>query len=299
MGKKIKSSLSSRPNAPELQQILLNSPTNQQPAHNPYYLNLESDYSQQQDIPPPPYSDLAVTNRSSPYINNSLPMATIKNPTSSYRPPNIQQAPTVIIQSTSPITHIDRRIEKRNNHVRKFNSEMAGAAMMIILLSVAAYILFTERPCIESNIVQKVGKNSAITYRHVKEFQNINIYGAVLVLVICFGKFCCMRSDHHGCYVFLMSVSLFFITILSGYVAYLSFYSPCTTEISQNLVAFGKTIINTFSDETPRFLDKEIANANNVFQWTQQDIKGVWIFLIDVFNFIIFLSGFFSAVSLR
>lgn len=291
MGKsKIKSV--GQPNAPDLHQILLNSPV-QQPPHNPYYQG----HSQASNfVPPPPYSDTSAKSIPMVPANLSTPPANID-----YREIDYQQlhnnmprqAPIIIHQT--PI-HYDRRAQRYHDKVRKFNTEMILVALVAIGLSVYAYNLFGQRPCINF-VVHQPSKDFTIHVNDVRDAHLHVIYMSVAILILAFIKAATGKSNSYGCYLFLIGLITFIATIHLGYLAYLAFFTPCTLNGSQIASGVIKGAVSLFETSLPS-PDKRMLGEKSVFDYIRNDKDGVIIFFIDLFNFILYLSAFVSSTLL-
>lgn len=280
-----------QPNAPELQEILLESPTVQQPPHNPYYPDTSSSF-----LPPPPYSDLSTSAAAVMQPKVHLQQGTAA-PNYSRLQNNLagDAASTVIVQQ-QPVLHYDRRAERYHRKVRKFNNEMLLVSIVTIILAFYAHSLFAERNCINYTVHQP-NKDFVIRVNDVREAQLNIAYGGVLILLLCLIKCGTGESKSYSCYIFLIALMTFFGTIFTGYVAYLAYWSPCTLKLSEVLQNASKSVLGFLADNLPS-PDKRLLNESNVFQLAQDDKPGVLVFFLDFFIFVMYLSGFISATLL-
>lgn len=282
-----------QPNAPELQQILLDSPTSQQPPHNPYYPNLNSITTTNQQIPPPPYSDLSIV-----APQHSVPMSRINQQGSntSYTRfsndlPRQAPPPTVIVHQAAP--HHDRRVEKYHRKVRKFNNELFIACLVAIGLSLYSYSLYNQRPCVNF-LVHQPSKDISIKVYDVREMHLYVAYGSLFLLLISLAKCGSGESNDYSCYLFLVRLSTFIAAVYTGYLAYLAFYSPCTLKMGDLATNALKTL-GSLVGEMPS-PDKGLFGESNVIQVAQDDKPGALIFFMDIFNFILYFAAFMGSV---
>lgn len=278
-----------QPNAPDLHQILLNSPV-QQPPHNPYY----QDHSQTSNfVPPPPYSDTSAKSISMVRANLSAPPVNIDYQQMHNTSNMPRQAPIIIHQT--PI-HYDRRAERYHDKVRKFNTEMILVALVAIGLSMYAYNLFGQRPCINF-VVHQPSKDFTVYVNDVRDAHLHVIYVSVAILLLAFIKAATGRSKSYGCYLFLIGLITFIATIHLGYLAYLAFFTPCTLNGSQLASGLIKGAVSLFDTSLPS-PDRRMLGEKSVFDYIKDDRDGVIIFFIDFFNFILYLSAFVSSTLL-
>lgn len=298
-----------QPNAPELQEILLASPTIQQPPHNPYYQDMrERDHEyfsstvrnygpSANPLPPPPYSDLSQSAATvmQPKVNlhrgASSNYARLQNHLTSGDAAN-----TVISVQQQPTALYDRIAERHHRRVRKFNNEMIIAALVSIVVSFYAHSLYSERHCINYTVHQP-NKDFIVRLNDVRDAQLTIAYGSVIVLLVCMIKCGTGQSKSYSCYIFLIALMTFFGTLCTGYLAYLAYWSPCSLKLSEVISNAGKSILGLIADQLPS-PDKRLLNESNVFQLAQDDKAGVMIFFLDLSNFIVWLSAFISAILL-
>lgn len=291
MGKSKNNKSFSQPNAPDFQQILLNSPI-QQPPHNPYYQDLHPTTN---FVPPPPsYSDISTTVPAKSIHtsrgSSSMPNANYQQLNSANMP---RQGPIIIHQT--PI-HYDRRADKYHNKVRKFNTEIVLVALLAIGLSVYAYNLFGRRPCINF-VVHQPSKDFTIHVNDVRDAHIHVIYFSAAVLLLALVKAATGRSKSYGCYLFLVGLISFLATLHTGYLAYLAYYTPCTLNGSQLVSGAIKSAMSVFDTSLPA-PDKRLMGEKSVFDYMDDDKNGVIIFFMDLFNFILYLSAFVSSTLL-
>lgn len=304
MGRKNVKKNNHQPNAPEFQQILLESNVSRQPAHNPYYPDLEVGSAL---LPPPPYSDLSIstsdhhrhqTNQFVPTttMGHSIPRSGAGTNYARFSNQSAPGAPpaTVIVQQ-QPL-YMNRKFELKQRKVRKFNNEMLLVALFAIGLSVYAHHLYSQRTCVNF-LVHAPVKDVSITINNVRDMHLFVAYGSIFILILCLAKCAGGDSHSHSCYLLLMTLTTFMGTLFTGYLAYLAFYSPCSLKASELISNTLKTIVGSMADTLPA-PDKRVFGESNVIDLAREDAPGVWIFFIDVFNFILYLSGFISAFVL-
>lgn len=277
-----------QPNAPELQEILLESPTIQQPPHNPYYPDTSSSF-----LPPPPYSDLSTSAAAVMQPKVNLHQGTAASNYSRLQSNLAGDAASTVIVQQQPVLHYDRRAERYHRKVRKFNNEMLLVSIVTIILAFYAHSLYAERSCINYTVHQP-NKDVVIRVNDVREAQLNIAYGSVLILLLCLIKCGTGQSKSYSCYILLIALMTFFGTIFTGYVAYLAYWSPCTTKLSELLQNTAKSVFGLIADHLPS-PDKRLLAESNVFQLAQDDKAGVLIFFLDFFIFVMYLSGFISA----
>lgn len=310
MAKKNKSNSARQPNAPELQQIFLDSPNNYQPqpSHNPYYPSL-SEIGHQ---PPPPYSDLSGP-KPTTYptqqlpATNSVPMARIA-PGASYSRftnsaasgaaagGNANHQPTVIVQAQA--NHYDHRREKYNAKIKRFNNEMIIIALSAMISSIYANKLFEDRPCVEEFIIHKPIKDAAVRIKDLHQAQMSIAYCSIMVFIVCLAKCGNTRAKSHSCYLFLLGLTTFILTLSCGYLSYLAFYSPCTRNLYQQASGAIKTFagIVTSSDLPPA--SQRLFGETTILDWVDEDRKGFGIFIINMLNCIMYLGSFLAVARM-
>ena len=199
---------------------------------------------------------------------------------------------TVIVQQ--PITY-NRREEKYQRKVRKFNNEMLLVALLAVVLSVYANSLYSKRNCINF-LVHQPAKDVNVRIQDVRDAHIVVAYGSIVVLFVCLINCLPGERRNYSCYLLLIGLSTFVGTIYTGYLAYLAYYSPCSLKVNELLANSLKTVIGAFENlPSP---DKGLFNESNVFQLASEDREGVIIFFIDLFNFFLYLSAFVSAILL-
>lgn len=260
-----------QPNAPGLQHF---SPqdSSRQPPLNPYYPSLPDH--------PPPYPDLST----------SYPLSQVNR--AAYQPEAMPLQPpsTVIIQSSS----YDRRREKYVKSVKKFGYEALLVAIFCLVLSQVAVSLYSKRTC-ANYLVHQPAKDVSIMYTDVRDYHNsIGLISFVMILALATRVFC-TQNGYPG-YMFLIGFIALIGTIATGYLAYLSFYSPCVLDWEETPKNIAKSILGKFTDTLPS-PDKGVLGERNVLQLAEQDRYGVIVFGIDIFIFILFLSTFLSSLS--
>lgn len=292
MGKKSNSKNSTRPNAPEFQQILLH----QQPPHNPYYPDPAANHLPH--IPPPPYSDTTVPITST--HNTRVTMSpTNGNNNYSPLPSNHYPRQTSVVIHPQPQIAVpyDRRADVYHRRVASFNRNVLLSGILAALSYTYVYGLYDQRHCVFDYVVHKPSKDCSITIQMVHRWHLNMAYGSVFMVLLSLAKCSTGRSKNYSCYLFLVGICSLVATIFSGYLAYLAFYSPCTMKGSDIITNVGKTAISFIADSLPS-PDKGYFNESNVFKSAEDDKPGVIIFLVDVVNFIAYFVMFITSTVL-
>lgn len=295
MGKK--SVRTNQPNAPELQQMLLDSDASNNITHpptNPYYPELSTALSRSQ-LPPPPYNDLSAPMMSTTSV---VPLGYIHHQ---------QQAGDMPRQLTSGATSVvisrpnyyDHRAAKQNRRVRRFNNEVFLCSLLTAVLAICAYRQYDNRTCLYEFIVHKPSADLEITIGNVRDSHILVFYISVALMLLSLVK--CMFGDckNYSCYLFVMAVVSLLGTLLTVYIAWLAFYSPCGTNLKNLATNTLKTIAGKMVDTLPS-PDKGIFGESNVLQQFKDghDVNGLVVFMIDAFNCILYLSLFISSTIL-
>lgn len=285
MGKKIKSVPAHTPNAPEFHQIL-----QPQPPHNPHFPFYPDPSAPLLTSPPPPYSEL------------SVPMAQI-NSTSNISYPRIdprgnpsRHHASVIIQS--PGVPYDRRADKYNRRVRSFNNQTMIIAILAIVLSVWAYNLYDARHCLFDFTVVKPSKDVKLSVMDVRNMHlTVAVLSGFLVLISLAKSATGYNSKSYSCYLFIIGLFTFFVTLFTGYLAYLAFYSPCAPRVGELATNISRTLFGSISDSLPA-PDKGLFGESNVLSVANEDRNGVLIFIFDLVNFIFYFAVFLTSTLL-
>lgn len=273
MGKKDRSKAKYQPNAPSFEHI-------HHPPQNPYYPDLSSSLLQ-----PPPYSELTA-----PMVPNSVAMSQINRTNTNADYP---RQSSVIIHQPQIANPYDYRAEKYHRRVRSYNCQVLLIAIMAIVLSIISTRLHHERPCVDWFTVHKVD-NFDITIGKVREMHGYVAAGSVVIIVLCFLKSCTGRSKSYSCYLFLMGLCTFAMALFTGYLAYLSFYSPCVASVNDLFSKAMKSLAASVSENLPN-PERGLFNEKNVLNYMEQDSKGVLIFIFDAVNFVFYFSAFLTA----
>lgn len=290
MGRKDKTYSAHRPNAPEFH-------VHQQPAHNPYYPDPSAALL---TSPPPPYSDLTVPISSTTvaYNNhrllNAVPMAQI-NQASNIDYSRIRQNPDHVIVQASTLPY-DRRAERYNRRIRSFNNQTLLIAILAFISSCCAFNLYSNRNCLFNFTVIKPSKDLDITIQMVRDM-HLPVAGmSLFIVLICLMKSCCgYKSKSYSCYLFIIGLTTFCITLFTAYLAYLAFWSTCANTIGEIASNTAKTLIGRFVDKLP---SPENMETTNVFNVTGEDRNGMIIFLLDLANAIFYGSIFLVSTTL-
>lgn len=191
---------------------------------------------------------------------------------------------------------MDPRVERFHRKVRKFNLEMMLATIIVIGLSFYANSLYSRRLCLNF-LVHQPTKDIAINVYDVRNMQLYTAYASVFLLIVCLTKCSTGESKSYSCYFTLVGFTTFVLTLYTGYLAYLAFYTPCALK-GQELAANAiKTFAGIFDSKLPS-PDKGLFHESNVFQLIDEDKEGVLIFFVDFMNFIFYLSGFITVATL-
>lgn len=286
MARKNKATGKKEPNAPpELQQVLLDH--TRQPAHNPYY----PDPSLIANLPPPPYSQLTTPLTTTSY--NSVPMAHINNADLSAYP----REPSVIIQSVPSNLPYDSRIERYHQRVKSFNRHSLLVSILIFTLAIWAHNQYSDRPCIWSATVHKPNKDLDITFSTVRYMHLDVACGSCVIFILCVVRAISGKSSSYSCYLFLMGLCSFVLTLHTGYLAYLAFFSPCAINFNEYLRNGAKSFLASISDSLPA-PDRGFFGEKSVFNYVEDDRKGVLIFVADLVNFLLYFGTFINAIVL-
>lgn len=290
MARKNKKSDSAGPSAPVISQL----PT------NPYYPDPQS--SSQLLPAPPSYSQSTVPLKSP--INN---LPTITNPMSAnnyagdssvnysryQNYPNQRSGASVIIQQV-PYNH---RTEVYNHKVKSFNTNLIITSILAAISSYFAYTLYRDRPCVFNFVVYK-RKDVKIELNDVRDSHLSIVSGSAVIVILCLLKSAIgFRGKSHPCFLFPIAVVTFFMTISTLGLAYLAFYTPCAPSVNELMKNLGKTFMASIGADLPT-PDRGLFNESNVFMVFNEEPKGVVIFLIDVWNFIVFLFAFLKSIRL-
>lgn len=286
----IKTGKSTQPNAPELQQMLLESSNNTtQPPHNPYYPDLAA-ATQRAHLPPPPYSDLTAPMRSN---NVSVPLNYIQGVHGDTPRQQPIGGASVVVNNSG---YYDYRAAKRHRKVRSFNNEAFIVGLLAAVLTIIAYKQYEHRSCIMEFTVHKPAEDLNITIGKVRDLHIVILYVSAIVMLVSLAK--CMSGEckSYSCYKLTMFLICFAGAFVTGYTAYLAFYSPCGTSTADLIGNAVKTVSSKFLDHIPA-PEKGFFGETNIFQHVKDghDIPGLIIFLIDAFNFILYVSLFLSA----
>lgn len=195
-----------------------------------------------------------------------------------------------------PVRYVDRKAEKYHRNVRKYNSQMLIIALIAIGLSIYANSLYASRPCIDY-LVHSPAKDISITVYKIRDMHMYVAYGSIITLLICLAKCSSGESPSYSCYLTMISLTTLVGTLFTGYLAYLAFYSPCSLKIGEIFANTVKTAFGKILDNLPP-PDRKVFGESNVFDLGREDREGVWIFMIDIFNFVLYLSAFISATTL-
>lgn len=274
---------SRKPNAPELQQILLSTP-NQQLPYNPYQQHT-SHFE-----PPPSYSNTANSvplNR----FNSLDPQQVNMNNYQHLSSDNGNQARVIIQQR--PIQYDSR--DKRHKKVKEFNREMIFLSLFVIISSVCSHqLLWTKRQCLVNFTVAQSGKDLTIRIFDVRDGHLYVAYASCVIFFLALIKSAVGRSSNYGCYLFIMGFGALIVALYAGCLAFLSYHAPCTPDTERLVSEAGKTAINLMG-LTP---DKPTIGEKSVFDYMKEDTYGVWIFGINVVNFALYLSAFIASTFL-
>lgn len=104
------------------------------------------------------------------------------------------------------------------------------------------------------------------------------------------------NSKSYSCYLFLTSMFTLIGTCFTGYLAYLAFYSPCSTEIVEIFKTATKTILSSFTNNLPP-PEKGVFGEKNVIMLRDDDQYGVLIFILDAVNLLFYASIFIASIS--
>lgn len=297
MGKKNKTSTA--PNAPELQQILLEQ-TARQPPRNPYYPDL-GDHTSPNVSAPPPYSDLSISGPAYPVVpasmaNQGPPHVNYSRLPHQTQPTMHQQPQTVIIRQDYNIGKVQAALYTRR--VRKYNNELLVASFLVIVLSIYANSLYDKRPCTDY-LVAKPANDLYITVFTVRDYHMTVAAMSFLVLVVTILKCCCLgTSKNHSCYLFTAGLLTLVCTLATGYLAYLAFYSPCTLKLQELAANWMKTLVGKLVNEPLPRPDREIFGESNVIKFAEADKLGLTVFILDIFSFALYLGAFAGSLNL-
>lgn len=273
-----------QPNAPELQQIL------QQPSHNPYYPDVSA-----QLLQPPPYSELTVPINSA--LTSPAPMSQVNRNNWTHAHADYPRQASVVIHHPQVAVPYDSRAERYHRRISSFNNYTLFTAIMAVMLSIAAYRLYSERLCLFDFTVLK-DKDVTITIKQVREAHLTIAYGSGFIILLCLAKSATGQSRSYSCYLLLIGISTFIATLSTGYLAYLAFYSPCSTKINGILTSMEKTVVGMFSSSLPA-PERSVFGETSVFSPSNRDDRqGVLIFLFDLVNFILYCSAFLKSTLL-
>lgn len=282
MAKKYKGK-KAQPNAPDQQTILLESPIGQQPAHNPYY----PDISQ---VSPPPYTDLS-TEATRMADNTDPRYQRFSNPTPGQ--------PTVIVQRIAASGR-DFGYYSYCEKIRKFNRGMILFSVVAILLSYITLFLYSKRSCIDEFLIHQPTPETLVRVKDLKSFSYDVIGISLFLLGVSLIKSLIGYSKSSACFLLIVALASFAGTILTGYMAYLSFYSPCVVSVGEIVSKTAKTFaagVASFINEKTSNPDQGIFGETNVIQYIDKDGLGVAIFGINVALCISFFSGFIDAIT--
>lgn len=289
------------PNAPpEQQTILLESPIGQQPPHNPYYPDIS------QHIAPPPYSDLSTSTATTvPYqattrmtngniMNNNNP----RYERFANAPGGPQQAPTVVVQRVASSGR-DFIYSRYTEKVRNYNRSMALISVFSIALSCLVLYFFSLRPCFDDFVIHQLGPEKIVTVRNLKVMPFNIIFISLVVLVISILKSCIGYGKNSSCFLFLMGLVSLYAMLGAGYMAYLSFYTPCVASLNELFTNTAKTLITkglSMFDMDVAGPQKGYFNEKNVFDYAKEDLLGIYTFLINAMICLFYFAGFLDAL---
>lgn len=298
MGKK--ANTRKQPNAPELQEYLLNSASTQQPPHNPYYPDLGPSSSQHFGAPPA-YNELTRPGQSSALaLSNIRSSAMDQSSDIDYSRmsniPQVHNVPGTVIIQQPEITY-DRKAYKYHERIKRYNMDRAIVAFLAIFATSYSISLYRHRKCV-NYLVDRPFANVTIYLSGVCELHQYIILGSFLIFIICLLKCCTGKNRSYSCYLFVMVILNFIMTLVTGYIAYLAFFSPCALGLKDLVTAGIKTGLGAILKDPLPAPDKGVFNEPNVFQYAREDGYGVIIFLIDLFSFIAYVSGFLTGLSL-
>lgn len=268
----------SQPNAPDLQQVLLN-PQASQPPHNPYY----PDLSGAQLPPPPPYP---AANRD--HSTSSRMQSAYSTHHGDYQLP--RQA-TVVIQQ-APASSYDYSHAKR---VRRFNSEVLVGGLLMIICSTVAYNLFIKRRCIDF-VILKPAEDTVITVYTVRDGQLTTAFLGAVIFAVAILRCCQGATKTYSCYLTLVAILTFIATIITGYLSYLAYYSPCPASFEHIATNLVKTFVSKLATSVPS-PERGIFGEANVFTYVKEDPSGVTIFALNLFMCLINASIFLSSLG--
>lgn len=201
---------------------------------------------------------------------------------------------TVIVQQPSNRQH--DRAEKYHKKVKKFNTQLMLGAIIAFCSSIYAHSLYDNRNCVSGFIVHQPAKDVNITISQVREMHLFVVYMSIFILFLCLAKASTGRSKSYACYMFLIGLATLITAVFTGYLAYLTFYSPCSLKLAELATNAVRTIMGSF-EKIPS-PEKGVFNESNVFQLYREDKSGLTIFLIDIFNFMTYLTFFVNATML-
>lgn len=204
-------------------------------------------------------------------------------------------SPTVIVQHPPRLANpYNHRKEIRHQKIRKFNNEMAVAAILCVIFSAYAYSLFEHRPCINT-MVEKHGE-ARMNVFDVRDAQVTIAYFGLFILLISLIKCATGKNNSYCCYLFIVAIASGFFSIVTGFAAYYAFYTPCVLSAKELINNTVKTIAGSFLENV--WAGKEMFGESNVLELAREDKAGVIIFFIDVFNFLIYCSLFITSICL-
>ena len=190
------------------------------------------------------------------------------------------------------------RAERYSRKVRSFNNQLLVVSILAAVGSFYAYGLYDRRPCLFDFTVHKPSKDLKISITDVRNLHINVVYMSALIAVLCLLKSATgYSSKSYSCYLFLTGLLTFFATITTGYLAYLTFYSPCAIKTNEIFTNLSKTLAGSLADSLPS-PDRGLFGESNVLQVADEDRKGVLIFFIDVANFFAYFVAFLTATLL-
>lgn len=146
--------------------------------------------------------------------------------------------------------------------------------------------------------VHKPNKDLKISISTVRDMHLTVASASGLIVLLCVVKSAMgFRGKSHSCYLFLIGVLTFFVTLFTGYLAYLSFYSPCALKVNELFSNLLKTSLGSLTDSLPA-PERGVFGESNVIQVANEDRRGVAIFAIDLSNFAFYFAAFLTSTLL-
>lgn len=284
MGKKSKHI---QPNAPELQQVLLDSHFTQ-PPHNPYYPDL-SNHSHINQLPPPPYPDLSTNSRS-----NSFGMVRTNAPSTVRNQDLPRQAPsTIVVQQPVTIAH-NYAEEAHARKVRRFNNELFILGFITLILACIANHLFIKRRC-PNYIVHQPTREVSFHINDVRDAQLMIAAFSVVPILVSLVRCAQGNTKSHSGYLTLVAIISFCGALFTGYVSYLAFYSSCPVKVGEIANSLARTFFNDVANiQLP---NEGVFAKSNVIETINGDPNGIIILIIDALISLSFFCEFFESIG--